>query len=79
MISKRKPPVLLLEPLIPEKGARIGSVSGPGEFAKDNAGTVVDVVENRWGKHAVVAMDDGRTTTCQGLNRGPGIGWHLVR
>lgn len=68
----------ILKPLIPEAGQRVGTVCGPGEFAKDRAGTVLCQVTDRWGTHALVLMDDGTTRTCHGLNRGPGIGWHLV-
>lgn len=63
---------------LPAPGARVGVVCGPGEFAAHNAGVVLCHVETRWGSHAVVLMDDGATKTCNSLNRGPGIGWHLV-
>ena len=65
-------------PLIPEAGQRIGVECGPGEFAADNAGIVLCQVTDRWGTRAVVLMDTGETKTCEGLNRGPGIGWHLI-
>jgi hypothetical protein len=65
-------------PQLPEPGARVGTVDGPGVFASDNAGTVLRHVTDRWGTHAVVLRDTGKTDTCHGLNTGPGIGWHLI-
>jgi hypothetical protein len=62
---------------IPTIGERVGAVSGPGEWPKDNAGVVTEVVESRWGRHAVVQMDDGRTDTCHGLTT-VGIGWYRL-
>jgi len=52
-------------------------VCGPGEFPKDNAGTVLTVYEDQWGKHALVLMDSGETKTCEGLTK-VGIGWYLL-
>lgn len=63
---------------LPAPGCRIGSVCGPGEYARDNAGTVICHIEDRWGQHAVVMMDSGRVDTCHGLKDGHGIGWHPV-
>lgn len=63
---------------LPEPGQRIGVVCGPGEFAKNNAGTVMCHITDRWGTHALVMMDSGKTKTCHGMNAGPGIGWHAV-
>lgn len=67
---------MISTPLLPAPGARIGSVDGPGRWAKDNAGTVLCHVTDRWGTHAVVLMDKGYVTRCHGLNIGAGIGWH---
>lgn len=69
---------MITAPQLPASGARVGTICGPGEFARDNAGTVLCHVTDRWGTHAVVLMDTGKTNTCHGLNNGPGIGWHLV-
>ena len=63
---------------LPAVGSRVGTECGPGEFARDHAGTVLRHVTDRWGTHAVVQMDDGSEQTCHGLNSGPGIGWHQV-
>jgi hypothetical protein len=62
---------------LPEAGQRIGTVCGPCENPKDNAGTVLCQVTDRWGTHAVVMMDSGKTQTCHGLTQ-RGIGWHLI-
>lgn len=66
------------KPQLPAAGARIGVVCGPGEFARDNAGTVIAKIENRWGEHALVMMDNGTVRDCNGMNTGPGIGWHYI-
>lgn len=63
---------------VPAAGQRVGVVCGPGEFAADNAGTVITQVTNEWGTHALVMMDSGEVKRCDGMNRGPGIGWHFV-
>lgn len=63
---------------LPAAGQRIGVVCGPGEFAADNAGTVLAIIPTQWGDYALVLMDDGTTKRCNGMNRGPGIGWHAV-
>ncbi|MGF6996769.1 hypothetical protein P3T25_005144 [Paraburkholderia sp. GAS32] len=78
MARKSRYAAAILTPIIPESGARIGSECGPGEFARDNAGTVICQYEDRWGKHALVLMDAGGTRVCEGMNRGPGIGWHYL-
>lgn len=64
--------------VLPHLGSRVGSVDGPGVFPSDNPGTCTAHVVDRWGMHAVIEFDDGRTTTCHGLNTGPGIGFHLI-
>jgi len=69
---------MITAPQLPAPGARVGTICGPGQFARDNAGTVLCHVSDRWGTHAVVLMDTGKTNTCNGLNSGPGIGWHLL-
>lgn len=63
---------------LPEPGQRIGVVDGPGQWPEERAGIVLCQITDRWGTHAVVLMDDGKTKDCHGLMRGPGIGWHLV-
>lgn len=70
--------VVFIAPVLPEAGARIGSVDGPGVFPRDNAGTVITQYEDRWGKHALVQMDKGGTKVCESMNSGPGIGWHYL-
>lgn len=65
-------------PVLPAPRARVGTICGPGEFARDNAGTVLRHITDRWGTHALVLRDNGTTDTCHGLNSGPGIGWHLI-
>ena len=65
-------------PTIPAAGQRVGVECGPGEFARDNAGTVITQITDRWGTHALVMMDSGEVKTCHGLNSGAGIGWHAL-
>lgn len=62
---------------LPRPGQRVGTVSGPGEFPSDNAGTVLTQITDRWGTHALVMMDSGKVETCHGLTQ-RGIGWHLL-
>jgi hypothetical protein len=62
---------------LPEAGQRVGTVCGPCERAKDNAGTVLCQVTDRWGTHSLVLMDSGETKTCHGLTK-IGIGWHAI-
>jgi hypothetical protein len=78
MKTKRKATVAITAPTLPAAGQRIGVVCGPGEFPHDHAGTVLCIVEDRWGSHALVLMDEGHTQTCHGMNSGPGIGWHAL-
>jgi hypothetical protein len=66
-------------PNLPAAGARVGSVCGPGEFPCDNAGTVICLVESKFGVFAVVMMDSGRVDFCHSLNSGHGIGWHAIK
>ena len=70
--------MLKFDKIIPLAGQRIGVECGPGEFASDNAGTVLCQYEDRWGAHALVLMDSGATRVCEGMNSGPGIGWHYI-
>jgi hypothetical protein len=63
---------------LPPVGQRIGRVTGPGEFPRDDAGIVLAHVSDRWGSYAIVLMDDGTTQRCHSLNTGPGIGWHAL-
>jgi len=42
-----------------QPGTRVGFIYGPGEFASDNPGTVTGYVEDRWGSHLTVEMDEG--------------------
>lgn len=72
---KKRP--LITPQLLPAPGARVGSVDGPGRFPKDNAGTVLCHVTDRWGTHAVVLMDSGATNKVHGLTS-VGIGTHLI-
>jgi hypothetical protein len=65
--------------VLPSSGQRVGTVSGPGQFPRDNAGTVICQITDRWGTHALVMMDSGRVDTCHGLNNGAGIGWHRIQ
>lgn len=63
---------------LPEPGARVGVVCGPGEFPRDCQGIVLCHVADQFHGWAVVLMDSGEVRHCHGLNRGPGIGWHLI-
>lgn len=62
---------------LPASGSRVGTVCGPCERPADRAGTVLCHVTNRWGTHAVVLLDEGNTTTCNGLTK-VGIGWYQL-
>ena len=63
---------------LPPVGSRVSSVCGPGERPGDTPGTVTEIVTDRWGTHAVVQMDDGRTETCHSLTT-VGIGWYQLQ
>jgi hypothetical protein len=83
MKTRRRAPVVHEPAPLPEPGARVGVECGPGEFAAHNAGIVLCHVAQEWmpGEfrgYALVLMDSGQVKECSGLNRGPGIGWHLV-
>jgi hypothetical protein len=68
---------IMTAPKLPEPATRVGVVCGPGEFARDNAGTVLCHVTDRWGTHAVVLMDAGYIHYCHGLTE-VGIGTHQL-
>ncbi len=68
---------MISQQILPEAGARVGVVDGPGVFPKDNAGTVITQVTDRWGSHAVVMMDSGKIAYCHGLTK-VGIGYYLL-
>ena len=64
---------------LPRVGDRIGIVCGPGEFPRDNAGTVVRVYANRWySNNADVLMDDGATRSWVGAYAQVGIGMYFL-
>jgi len=75
----KRNPLPVARRVLPPLGARVGSVDGPGVFPSDNPGACTAHVVDRWGAHAVIEFDDGRITTCHGLNTGPGIGFHLLK
>lgn len=60
-------------PILPTPGQRVHTANY-GLQHRD--GITLTQVTDQWGTRAVVLMDDGTTETCNGLNRGPGIGWH---
>jgi hypothetical protein len=68
---------IMTAPRLPEPATRVGVVCGPGEFARDNAGTVLCHVTDRWGTRAVVLMDRGYIHYCHGLTE-VGIGTHQL-
>lgn len=74
MKTKRAP---FSAPILPAAGTRVGIVCGPGEYPKDNAGTVLCQVTDRWGTHAVVMMDTGKINHCHGLTK-VGIGTYQL-
>lgn len=57
-------------------GDKIGFVDGPGVQPEDNVGEVTKKVEDRWGKHLVVKLED-RETTVHVLST-VGIGAYLL-
>lgn len=62
---------------LPAAATRVGTVCGPCQSPKDNAGTVLCQVTDRWGTHAVVMMDNGKIEKCHGLTD-RGIGWYAL-
>ena len=62
---------------LPLPATRVGTVSGPGEFPKDDAGTVICHITDRWGTHALVLLDTGTIEYCHGLTT-VGIGWYAL-
>lgn len=83
MKTRRRVLITYQPPVLPDPGARVGVVCGPGEFPRDCQGIVLCHVAQEWmpGEvrgYALVLMDSGQIKECSGLNRGPGIGWHLV-
>lgn len=62
---------------LPQAGQRVGSVDGPCVDPRDNAGTVLCQVTDRWGTHALVLMDNGTTTKVHSLTE-RGIGWYAL-
>ena len=69
--------VIFTAPVLPAPASRIGIVCGPGESPKDNAGTVLCHVTDRWGTHAVCLMDNGKIHNCHGLTE-VGIGTYQL-
>lgn len=64
---KTKSKAVFSAPILPAPASRVGSVCGPCENPKDNAGTVLCHVTDRWGIHAVVMMDTGHIKHVHGL------------
>lgn len=65
---------------LPQLGDRVGFVCGPGQFPRDNAGTVTRVYSNRWyANNAEVQMDNGSVEHIVGAYTTVGIGAHLIR
>lgn len=65
---------------LPQAGDRVGFVCGPGQFPRDNAGTVTRVYSNRWyANNAEVQMDNGSVEHIVGAYTTVGIGAHLIR
>ena len=61
-------------------GQRVGVVDGPGQSAKNNAGTIKRKVETEWGYSVEVEMDEDRNgprLSCSGFTK-VGIGWYLL-
>ncbi len=69
MSKRRKVAIELTARELPPAGSRVGVVCGTGEFPRDYQGIVISHVTNRWGTHALVLMDDGKTRDCSGLTR----------
>lgn len=68
------------EQLLPQPGDRVGSVCGPCEFPKDNAGTVITTYGNQFYNNiALVLLDKGGTATIVGEYTKVGIGWYLIQ
>lgn len=64
---------------LPQVGDFVGIVCGPGEFPKDNMGTVERVYSNRWYScNADILMHDGSKRTMVGAYTTIGIGVYFV-
>lgn len=64
----------------PAPGDRIGSVCGPCQNPRDNAGIVLCVYSDKWySNNAVVLMDDGSTELVVGQYTTVGIGWYCIK
>lgn len=65
---------------LPQVGDRVGFVCGPGQFPRDNAGTVTRTYSNDWyASNADIQMDDGSTRHIVGAYTTVGIGAYLIR
>jgi len=62
---------------LPAVGDRVGTVCGPGDDPERRAGTITSLESSRFGRWAVVAMDDGTLETCHDLTT-VGIGWYRL-
>lgn len=58
-------------------GDKIGVKSTPCANPSDFMGTVIEKVENRFGKHLVVKLQDGTTDTVHSF-REVGLGWYYL-
>ena len=68
---------MITSPTLPLAGQRVGASTGPGQFPRDNAGTVICQTTDRWGTKALVMMDSGKIQSCAGLTE-VGIGWYVL-
>jgi hypothetical protein len=62
---------------LPAAGTRVGTVCGPCESPRENAGTVLCHNTDRFHTYAVVLMDSGTVRNCMGLTK-VGIGWYAL-
>lgn len=64
----------------PQAGDRAGSVCGPCQSPKDNAGTVITVYADKWySSNALVIMDSGKLQYITGEYTKVGIGWYCIK
>lgn len=58
-------------------GERIGFVFGPGEFPQHNQGTVTAKIEDEWGFHVHVKMDNGNSVSAEMFTKS-GVGCYRL-
>ena len=76
-MSRAKPVSVIKTQTLPMPATRVGTVCGPCQNPRDDAGTVICHMTDRWGTRAVVLLDTGTIEYCSGLTT-VGIGWYAL-